>query len=128
MDFKSLRCRTLLHRRPRYRSSPEHVWSKVSNPVTYADSNPIGTGGLHRQAVHAAEHHLRGQPDYWQPGEPKIAKVLYPAFTSNDPANTYLATGQAPVGQPVHPEHSGLLHLEVAEQPLLVPADRQRPR
>ena len=27
-----------------------------------------------------------------------MAKVLYPAFTSNDPANTYLATGQAQWG------------------------------
>jgi len=29
-------------------------------------------------------------PDYWQPGEPKSSEGVYPAFTSNDPANTYL--------------------------------------
>ena len=23
---------------------PEHIWSKISNPVTYADDNPVGTG------------------------------------------------------------------------------------
>jgi peptide/nickel transport system substrate-binding protein len=37
-------------------------------------------------------------PNYWQPGEPKIAKVLYPAFTSNDPANNMLAAGQGQWG------------------------------
>ena len=30
---------------------PEHVWSKISNPVTYADSNPVGDRRVHGQAV-----------------------------------------------------------------------------
>src|ERR1700761_8091491 len=48
---------------------PEHIWSKISNPVTYADSDPIGTG----------------------------AYIVKP-FTPTVPANPYLATGQAPWG------------------------------
>ena len=77
---------------------PEHVWSKVSNPVTYADSDPIGTGAFVVKPCTPQNITYVANPDYWQPGEPKIAKVLYPAFTSNDPANTYLATGQAQWG------------------------------
>ena len=41
---------------------------------------------------------ITANKNYWQPGLPKVAKVLYPAFTSNDPANNYLATGQAQWG------------------------------
>jgi peptide/nickel transport system substrate-binding protein len=77
---------------------PEHIWSKISNPVTYADSNPIGTGAFIVSPCTPQNITYVANPHYWQPGEPKIAKVLYPAFTSNDPANTYLATGQAQWG------------------------------
>jgi peptide/nickel transport system substrate-binding protein len=77
---------------------PEHVWSKISNPVTYADSNPVGTGAYTVQPCTPQNITYVANPHYWQPGLPKIAKVLYPAFTSNDPANTYLATGQAQWG------------------------------
>ena len=37
-------------------------------------------------------------PGYWQKGLPKIDTVYYPAFTSNDPANQQLASGQAQWG------------------------------
>jgi peptide/nickel transport system substrate-binding protein len=72
---------------------PEHVWSKISNPVTYADTNPIGTGAYVVKPCSPQNITYLANPHYWQPNEPKIAKVLYPAFTSNDPANTLLSTG-----------------------------------
>ena len=37
-------------------------------------------------------------PHYWQPGEPKIAKIQYPAYTSNNTANNDLANGNAQWG------------------------------
>jgi peptide/nickel transport system substrate-binding protein len=77
---------------------PQHVWSKISNPVTYADSNPVGTGAYTVKPCTPQNITYVANPGYWQPGEPKIAKVLYPAFTSNDPANTMLATGQGQWG------------------------------
>jgi peptide/nickel transport system substrate-binding protein len=76
---------------------PQHIWSTIANPVTYADANPVGSGAF---TVKCAPQNITylANPHYWQPGKPKIAKILYPAFTSNDPANTYLATGQAQWG------------------------------
>jgi peptide/nickel transport system substrate-binding protein len=77
---------------------PQHIWSKISNPVTYKDSDPVATGAFIVKPCTAQNITYVANPHYWQPGEPKLAKVLYPAFTSNDPANTYLATGQAQWG------------------------------
>ena len=74
------------------------VWSKIANPVTYADSNPIGTGAYTVKPCTPQNITYVANPDYWQPGLPKIAKVLYPAFTSNDPANNMLAAGQGQWG------------------------------
>ena len=77
---------------------PEHIWASIKDPVTYADSNPVGTGAYTVGRCTPQNITYLANPHYWQPGLPKIAKVLYPAFTSNDTANSYLATGQAQWG------------------------------
>ena len=77
---------------------PQHIWSTIANPVSYADAHPVGTGAFTVNPCSQQNITYIANPHYWQPGEPKVAKVLYPAFTSNDPANTYLATGQAQWG------------------------------
>src|ERR1700761_2324717 len=77
---------------------PEHIWSKIANPVTYKDANPVATGAFMVKPCSQQSITYVANKHYWQPNEPKLAKVIYPAFTSNDPANTYLATGQAQWG------------------------------
>jgi peptide/nickel transport system substrate-binding protein len=77
---------------------PEHIWASIKDPVTYADSNPVGTGAYTVSQCTPQNVTYLANPHYWQHGLPKIAKVLYPAFTSNDTANIYLATGQAQWG------------------------------
>ena len=77
---------------------PQHIWSSIANPVKYPDTKPVGTGAFTMSACTRAEHHLQGQPDYYMPGAPKLEPINYPAFTCNDPANTYLANGQAQWG------------------------------
>ena len=77
---------------------PKHIWSTIANPVNYNDSKPIGTGPFVMQKCTGQNVHYVKNPNYWQPGLPKVDAVNYPAFTSNDTANTYLSTGQAQYG------------------------------
>ena len=77
---------------------PQHVWSKVSNPVTYANPHPVGTGPYKVNPCTAQNVTYTANPSYWQPGLPKIKTVKYPAFTSNNTANDQLANGQAQWG------------------------------
>src|SRR5215471_4792427 len=77
---------------------PEHVWSKISNPVTYANPHPVGTGPYKVNPCSGQNVTYTANPNYWQPGLPKIKKVQYPAFTSNNTANDQLANGQAQWG------------------------------
>jgi peptide/nickel transport system substrate-binding protein len=77
---------------------PEHVWSKVSDPTTYQDADPIGTGPYKIANCTPQNVSYVRNPNYWQPGLPKVAKIEYPAFTSNPPANQLLSTGQAQWG------------------------------
>ncbi len=77
---------------------PRHIWSSVTDPAKFADSNPVGTGAYTVNPCTPQNITFTANTKYWQPGLPKVRKVLYPAFTSNDPANNYLATGQAQWG------------------------------
>ena len=77
---------------------PQHVWSKISNPVTYANPHPVGTGPYKVNPCTAQNVTYTANPTYWQPGLPKIKTVKYPAFTSNNTANDQLANGQAQWG------------------------------
>lgn len=77
---------------------PQHIWSKVANPVTYTDSAPVGSGPYLMSRCTGENITYTANPNYWQPGLPKVKTVEYPAFTSNTPANTELATGVAQWG------------------------------
>jgi len=78
----------------------QSVWSKVANPVTYSDKNPVGTGAFTTGSSTCTPQNIKytANPHYWQPGEPKVGTVNYPSFLTNDTANTYLANGQAQWG------------------------------
>ncbi len=77
---------------------PQHIWSKVSNPVTNPISTPIGTGGYVMSKCTPQNIQWTANPNYWQPGLAQVKTVNMPAFLSNNTANEYLATGQSAYG------------------------------
>src|SRR6266566_1420445 len=78
----------------------QKVWSKIANPVTYPDKNPVGTGAFTVSSKTCTPQNIKytANPHYWQKGLPKVATVNYPSFLTNDTANTFLANGQAQWG------------------------------
>lgn len=76
----------------------QHVWSKIANPVTYKDTKPVGTGAFGMSSCSPQVIKYAKNPNYWQPGLPKIQTIVYPAYTSNTPANADLASGKAQWG------------------------------
>jgi peptide/nickel transport system substrate-binding protein len=76
----------------------QHVWASVKNPVTYKDPHPVGTGPYTMSSCSPQVIKYAKNTSYWQKGLPKIDTVFYPAFTSNDPANQQLASGEAQWG------------------------------
>lgn len=69
----------------------QHIWSRVGNPTTYVDKAPVGTGPVLMQQCTPQNITYVRNPDYWQPGRPYIDKILFPAYTSNPPANLDLS-------------------------------------
>jgi peptide/nickel transport system substrate-binding protein len=78
---------------------PEHIWSKIANPVTYPDTHPVGSGAYKVGSCTPENIKFVANKNYYIPGEPKIATVNYPSFLSNTPANQELADGQAQWGE-----------------------------
>jgi len=69
----------------------EHAWRDVADPVTWPNANPVATGPFTEVRVFRSQiWELGRNPDYWQPGRPKVEALRFPALPSNDRANLAL--------------------------------------
>ncbi len=73
---------------------PASVWSKVSNPATFTDPNPVGTGPFVLDSFTAQGFTLKKNPSYWQASQVAVPKVYFPVYTSNTGALAALFAGQ----------------------------------
>jgi peptide/nickel transport system substrate-binding protein len=77
---------------------PQHIWTTIKDPVGEQDAKPIGTGPFTVGQCTPQNITYTRNSSYWQKGLPYLQTVNYPAFTDNDPANQFLAAGQAQWG------------------------------
>ena len=77
---------------------PQHIWSAIKDPTTVKVDKPVGTGPFTMSQCTPQNITYTRNPNYWQKGLPHIQTVNYPAFTDNDPANQFLAQGNAEWG------------------------------
>jgi peptide/nickel transport system substrate-binding protein len=74
---------------------PQHIWSKVSDPATFTNSNPVGSGPFNVVSRFTTQDYvLNKNPHYWQAGLPKVACLEYVQATSNDSALALIQSGQ----------------------------------
>ena len=63
---------------------PEHIWSKIKNPVTDPIAKPVGTGGYELASCTPQNIKWTANPNYWQKGLPVVKTLNMPAFLSNE--------------------------------------------
>jgi peptide/nickel transport system substrate-binding protein len=73
---------------------PQSVWGSVSNPTTFTDSKPVGTGPYVLKTFTSQGFTLTKNPSYWQASMVKIQNVFFPVYTSNTGALTALYSGK----------------------------------
>lgn len=61
---------------------PKHLWQKVSDPSTYQNPSPVGTGPYTLAQFTPQVITMKKNPHYWQKGMPSISEVRYLAFDS----------------------------------------------
>jgi peptide/nickel transport system substrate-binding protein len=75
---------------------PKHIWSKISNPLTFTNTtDPVGTGPFELASYSPSQVVYKKNPNYWQPGEPHINGLTMTAVKSNDSAELLLLNGDA---------------------------------
>ncbi|HJY94437.1 MAG TPA: ABC transporter substrate-binding protein, partial [Streptosporangiaceae bacterium] len=73
---------------------PKHIWASVSNPATFADASPVGTGPMKLGSFTPQGFTLIKNPSYWQASQVQVPKVFFPVYTSNTSALSALFSGQ----------------------------------
>lgn len=73
---------------------PISIWSKVGDPVKFADPNPVGTGPYELSTFSTQGFLLTRNPHFWG-GKPAIAALNFPSYNGNGPANDAVENGQA---------------------------------
>lgn len=72
---------------------PAHIWSKIKNPVTWPDPNPVTTGPFLVKHVDPNLMVFVRNPHYWQAGKPYINEIRIPMYLSNNTADLQLSKG-----------------------------------
>jgi peptide/nickel transport system substrate-binding protein len=74
---------------------PRHIWSKVVDPATWTNPNPVGTGPFTKITRFTSQDFvLSKNPTYWQHGKPLIKCLEYVQASSNDAALALIQSGQ----------------------------------
>ncbi len=73
---------------------PQHVWSKVSNPVTYTDPKPVGTGPYMLGKFSPQGYTLKINPYYRDKSALKVPEVDFPSYNTNANLVPPVASGQ----------------------------------
>jgi peptide/nickel transport system substrate-binding protein len=72
---------------------PEHIWSKITNPVTYTNPDPVGTGPFLLKSYGPSNVIYVKNPHYWMPGRPYIAGIDYEGIESDSTEELQLLDG-----------------------------------
>ncbi len=72
---------------------PQHVWQSVSNPATYTDSNPVGTGPFVLDHFSSTDFTLKVNPDYYGKSTLKVSEINIPSYSQNANLQTPCSDG-----------------------------------
>lgn len=66
---------------------PQHLWANVSDPTTFANTKPVGTGPFTLDSFAPTQYSLKKNPNYWQADKIAPTEVVMPAQSSNQSTN-----------------------------------------
>ncbi len=75
---------------------PEHIWSEVEDPPTFANPDPVGSGPFLFESFDstlAMETYVKNE-DYWQEGKPYIDGIEITNYKTNETNLAAISSGQ----------------------------------
>ena len=62
---------------------PQHIWQHVSNPATYSDANPVGTGPYVLDKFSSTGFTMKINPHYYAKASLHVPEISFPAYAGN---------------------------------------------
>jgi peptide/nickel transport system substrate-binding protein len=72
---------------------PSHVWQSVSDPATYADAKPVGTGPFMLDRFSPQGFTMKQNPTFRDRSQLKVPEVSFPSYNSNFNLTQPVSTG-----------------------------------
>jgi peptide/nickel transport system substrate-binding protein len=72
---------------------PQHIWSTITDPTTYTNPNPVGTGPFVLSNFSASSVTYTKNPNYWEAGKPTIGTLVLSSVDSDTTAELELENG-----------------------------------
>jgi peptide/nickel transport system substrate-binding protein len=72
---------------------PQHIWSTITDPATYTNTNPVGTGPFVLSNFSASSVTYTKNPSYWESGKPTIGTLVLSSVDSDTTAELELENG-----------------------------------
>jgi len=72
---------------------PQHIWSKIANPVTFTNPHPVVSGPYKLASFNPNQYVLTRNPDCWQASQAKVGQLIFPALTGNQSSQLELSSG-----------------------------------
>jgi peptide/nickel transport system substrate-binding protein len=72
---------------------PEHIWKSVTDPATWANATPVGTGSYTVTSVTSSELVMTANPHWYMPNLPHIETLRYLYFNGNTANDLAIESG-----------------------------------
>ena len=73
---------------------PQHIWKSISNPTTFLNEHPVGTGAYILTKFSPQVFELTANPHYYMPGLPHFKTVRFIGYTGNTTMDAAIIAGQ----------------------------------
>jgi peptide/nickel transport system substrate-binding protein len=73
---------------------PQHIWKSISNPTTFLNEHPVGTGAYILTKFSPQVFELTANPHYYMPGLPHFKTVRFIGYTGNTTMDSAIIAGQ----------------------------------
>lgn len=73
---------------------PQHAWPKSGKPSTFTDPNPVDSGPFVVSSFSPQVYTFKRNPHFYLKGEPYVAGLRFPAYSSNDSADLAVLNGE----------------------------------
>jgi peptide/nickel transport system substrate-binding protein len=73
---------------------PQHIWKSISDPTTFLNEHPVGTGAYILTKFSPQVFELTANPHYYMPGLPHFKTVRFISYSGNTTMDAAIEAGQ----------------------------------